>query len=187
MVKTPDDYEKSKNIRIPNDEEWAPFEAATRAMHPTGRSPRTAVIREFIRWYMRRPGAVLPKRPDAGPWSALPAVEHSPPAAEPEPAIEPEPDVEPEPQAAPEVIPPPAALSSFPLSAVPSSVDPRLAMLPIGRVLELDQFLGRNDHEWHAEAIRGVRAEWKPFKAITAALDDGKFTEADVFGQSPAE
>lgn len=69
MVKTSDDYEKPKAIRIPTKDEWEPFEAATRAIHPEGRSPRTAVIREFMRWYMRRPGAVLPKRPDAGPWS----------------------------------------------------------------------------------------------------------------------
>jgi hypothetical protein len=69
MVKTSSDYEKPKNIRVPNADEWAPFEQATRAMHPEGRSPRTAVIREFIRWYMRRPGAKLPERPPAGPWS----------------------------------------------------------------------------------------------------------------------
>jgi hypothetical protein len=74
MVKTSDDYEKPKAIRIPTKEEWDPFEAATRAVHPGGRSPRTAVIREFMRWYMRRPGATLPKRPDAGPWSELPAA-----------------------------------------------------------------------------------------------------------------
>jgi hypothetical protein len=80
MVKTPDDYEKSKNIRVPNAEEWAPFLEATKAMHPEGRSPRAQVIREFIRWYMRRPGAKLPERPPAGPWSTLPAAsEHAPP------------------------------------------------------------------------------------------------------------
>ena len=42
---------------------------ATKAIHAEGRSPRARVIREFIRWYMRRPGAKLPARPDAGPWS----------------------------------------------------------------------------------------------------------------------
>jgi hypothetical protein len=81
MVKTSDDYEKPKAIRIPGKEEWEPFGDATKAQHPTGRSPRTAVIREFMRWYMRRPGATLPKRPDAGPWSDPAIAEHSPPAA----------------------------------------------------------------------------------------------------------
>ncbi|GAB2696752.1 hypothetical protein [Kitasatospora kifunensis] len=71
MVKTSDDYEKSKNIRVPNATEWAPFLDATKAMHPEGRSPRAAVLREFIRWYMRRPGAKLPERPAAGPWSSV--------------------------------------------------------------------------------------------------------------------
>ncbi|WP_377271900.1 hypothetical protein [Peterkaempfera sp. SMS 1(5)a] len=64
----PDDYDKPRQMRIPDDE-WLPFEAATKAQHPTGRSPRAAVIRDFIRWYMRRPGAKLPDRPAAGPWS----------------------------------------------------------------------------------------------------------------------
>lgn len=65
------DYEKPKNIRVPGDEEWEPFLAATRAMHPEGRSPRTLVLREFIRWYLRRPGAKLPERPPVGPWSVI--------------------------------------------------------------------------------------------------------------------
>lgn len=79
MVKTSADYEPPKNLRIPGKEEWEPFGEATKAMHPTGRSPRAAVIRQFIRWYMRRPGAKLPERPPAGPWSELP-TEHAPPA-----------------------------------------------------------------------------------------------------------
>ncbi|MFF4672123.1 hypothetical protein ACFY1C_20035 [Streptomyces sp. NPDC001279] len=66
---TPRAYEKPKNIRVPDATEWAPFLEAARAMHPTGRSPRTQVIREFLNWYMRRPGAKLPERPPAGPWS----------------------------------------------------------------------------------------------------------------------
>lgn len=82
MVKTSADYETPKAVRIPNTEEWAPFLEATKAMHPEGRSPRTAVIREFIRWYMRRPGAKLPERPAAGPWSVVPS-EHAPPLDEP--------------------------------------------------------------------------------------------------------
>ncbi|GCD40827.1 hypothetical protein GKJPGBOP_00480 [Streptomyces paromomycinus] len=65
-------YDKPRQIRVPDDE-WIPFEAATKAAHPTGRSPRARVVREFIRWYMRRPGAKLPARPPAGPWSEPPS------------------------------------------------------------------------------------------------------------------
>lgn len=70
MTPDPDaEYETSRRFRAP-DGEWEPFEAATRAVHPERRSPRAQVIREFMRWYMRRPGAELPERPPAGPWSA---------------------------------------------------------------------------------------------------------------------
>jgi hypothetical protein len=62
------DYDKPRQMRIPDDE-WIPFEAATKKQHPEGRSPRAAVVRQFIRWYMRRPGAKLPERPPAGPWT----------------------------------------------------------------------------------------------------------------------
>ena len=62
------DYDKPRQMRIPDDE-WVPFETATKEQHPEGRSPRAAVVREFIRWYMRRPGAKLPERPSEGPWS----------------------------------------------------------------------------------------------------------------------
>jgi hypothetical protein len=51
-----------RQMRIPDDE-WLPFEDAT------GDQPRAAVVRDFIRWYLRRPGAKLPERPAAGPWS----------------------------------------------------------------------------------------------------------------------
>lgn len=70
---TETDYDTPKQVRIPTKDEWVPFLAATKAMHPTGRSPRARVLREFIRWYMRRPGAKLPERPAAGPWSMPPA------------------------------------------------------------------------------------------------------------------
>jgi hypothetical protein len=66
------DYEKPKTVRIPSAAEWDPFLDAAKVIHPEGRSPRAKVLREFIRWYMRRPGAALPKRPDAGPWSTPP-------------------------------------------------------------------------------------------------------------------
>ncbi|MFK0018209.1 hypothetical protein [Streptomyces sp. NPDC090798] len=62
------EYDTPRKFRAPDDE-WEPFEAATRAVHPEGRSPRGRVIREFMRWYMRRPGAKLPERPAAGPWT----------------------------------------------------------------------------------------------------------------------
>lgn len=45
-------------IRIPDDE-WADFGAAT------GPRMRTTVLRAFIAWYLRRPGAKLPERPPA--------------------------------------------------------------------------------------------------------------------------
>ena len=61
-------YDKPRQMRIPDDE-WIPFEKAARSEHPAGRSPRTAVVRQLIRWYMRRPGAALPKRPETGDWS----------------------------------------------------------------------------------------------------------------------
>lgn len=75
MVKTSDDYEPPKAVRIPKKEEWDPFGEAAKAMHPTGRSPRASELRKFIRWYMRRPGAKLPERPPAGPWSIPPPDE----------------------------------------------------------------------------------------------------------------
>ncbi|MGW6912511.1 hypothetical protein ACWGB8_01615 [Kitasatospora sp. NPDC054939] len=81
MPKTSSDYEKPKAIRIPTEDEWDPFGDATKAVHPNGRSPRTAVIREFMRWYMRRPGAKLPTRPDAGPWST-PKTDQEQPATD---------------------------------------------------------------------------------------------------------
>lgn len=68
---TPDaetEYDTPRRFRAPDDE-WEPFEAATRAVHPEGRSPRARVIREFMRWYMRRPGSKLPERPPVGPWT----------------------------------------------------------------------------------------------------------------------
>lgn len=73
------DYDPQRQFRIP-DSEWLPFEQAAKTANPdAGRSPRGKVLREFIAWYMRRPGAKLPQRPDAGPWST-PASEHAPPA-----------------------------------------------------------------------------------------------------------
>lgn len=44
-----------RNFRAPDDE-WAAFRAASG-------NNMTALIRQFIRWYLRRPGAKLPERP----------------------------------------------------------------------------------------------------------------------------
>lgn len=64
-----DKYDTPRRFRAPDDE-WFPFGDAARAAHPgAGRSPRAKVLREFMRWYMRRPGAKLPERPPAGLWS----------------------------------------------------------------------------------------------------------------------
>lgn len=57
-------YPKPRQIRIAV-QMWNDFGKATKA---AGTS-RAAVIGEFMRWYMRRPGAKLPDRPPAGPWS----------------------------------------------------------------------------------------------------------------------
>ena len=52
----------ARQMRI-SDEDWADFESAA-----TGQdTDRATLVREFIAWYLRRPGAKLPKRPDRGP------------------------------------------------------------------------------------------------------------------------
>lgn len=69
MTEQPDtEYDTPRRVRMPDDE-WEPFLVAAKSMHPDGRSPRGKVLREFVRWYLRRPGAKLPERPPAGPWS----------------------------------------------------------------------------------------------------------------------
>lgn len=45
---------------------WERFGQATKAAGTN----RSAVIVAFIHWYIRLPGARLPKRPPSGPWSA---------------------------------------------------------------------------------------------------------------------
>lgn len=44
-----------RNLRAPDDE-WKPFRAASEGN-------MTTLLRQFIRWYLRRPGAELPDRP----------------------------------------------------------------------------------------------------------------------------
>lgn len=46
-----------QHVRIP-DEDWGEFKAVAGRRGPS-------VLREFIRWYLRRPGAKLPVRPPA--------------------------------------------------------------------------------------------------------------------------
>lgn len=48
-----------RSVRVPDDD-WADLETATSAVG----SDRGTVIKEFIRWYLRRPGAKLPERPE---------------------------------------------------------------------------------------------------------------------------
>jgi len=56
-----------RSVRV-SDEDWADLEAAT---HAVG-SDRGTVIKQLVRWYLRRPGAKLPERPTlaAGPRDA---------------------------------------------------------------------------------------------------------------------
>ncbi|MFC8723680.1 hypothetical protein [Streptomyces bacillaris] len=67
-------YDAPQRFRVPLAD-WVAFDEATRAQRPKGRGPRGQVLREFMRWYMRRPGAKLPERPPAGTWSTPPASE----------------------------------------------------------------------------------------------------------------
>ena len=53
-----------RQIRI--GDEWYDFEAAVKAQD----TERAIVIREFIAWYLREPGAKLPKRPERSAWEA---------------------------------------------------------------------------------------------------------------------
>jgi hypothetical protein len=48
-----------RSVRVP-DADWADLDAATKSIG----SDRGTVIKEFIRWYLRRPGAEMPERPE---------------------------------------------------------------------------------------------------------------------------
>ncbi len=50
-----------RSVRI-EDEDWADADAASKRMG----TDRAKIINQFIRWYLRRPGAELPERPPAG-------------------------------------------------------------------------------------------------------------------------
>ncbi|MFC9637165.1 hypothetical protein ACFTZF_01275 [Streptomyces mirabilis] len=51
-----------QHVRAP-DEDWADLDTASESRRPE-------VVRELIRWYLRRPGARLPERPQARDWAA---------------------------------------------------------------------------------------------------------------------
>ena len=48
-----------RSIRI-SDEDWDDAERATAGMS----TDRAKIVNQFIRWYLRRPGVTMPKRPD---------------------------------------------------------------------------------------------------------------------------
>lgn len=54
-------------------EEWNAFGEAVNSVHPSGRGERSKVLRDFVRWYTRRPGAPALTRPPAGDWSKVDA------------------------------------------------------------------------------------------------------------------
>lgn len=60
----------ARQVRI--GEEWYEFDDAAKRMG----TERAALIREFIHWYLRKPGAKLPMRPAvANPAPVAPAEE----------------------------------------------------------------------------------------------------------------
>lgn len=63
-VANPDDWKitKHRSVRL-EDDLWRDLEPAARAAG----FDRSGVIRQFVRWYLRIPGAKLPQRPDRGP------------------------------------------------------------------------------------------------------------------------
>lgn len=48
-----------RSVRV-DDEDWAAADAAAKRMG----TDRAKIINQFIRWYLRRPGAKLPDRPE---------------------------------------------------------------------------------------------------------------------------
>lgn len=63
-------YPKPRQIRVATDM-WRDFGRAAKAAGTT----RGRVIAEFVRWYLRRPGATMPKRPDLNDWQTAAAKE----------------------------------------------------------------------------------------------------------------
>lgn len=54
----------ARQIRI--GDEWYDFDAAAKSQG----TERATLIREFIAWYLRKPGAKPPKRPEVDEWQA---------------------------------------------------------------------------------------------------------------------
>ena len=52
-----------RSVRI-SDDDWRDLLAAAK----TQSSDRGSVIKELVAWYLRRPGATMPKRPDVATW-----------------------------------------------------------------------------------------------------------------------
>lgn len=51
---------KKRTFRGLSDQDWDELGAAAEQQH----TDRSSLLRDFIRYYLRRPGAKLPKRPD---------------------------------------------------------------------------------------------------------------------------
>lgn len=49
---------KHRSVRV-SDDDWTDFDAAAKSAG----GDRGGLVKEFIRWYLRRPGAKLPQRP----------------------------------------------------------------------------------------------------------------------------
>ncbi|WP_263165431.1 hypothetical protein [Streptomyces sp. SCSIO ZS0520] len=59
----------ARQMRI--GDEWYDFDAAAKAQG----TDRASVIREFIAWYLREPGAKMPARPEREAWKRPPGDE----------------------------------------------------------------------------------------------------------------
>jgi hypothetical protein len=64
MTPAKETHTPPRQVRFPHDEWFALEEAAA-----TEGKTRADVLREFARWYLHRPGATKPTRPEAGVWS----------------------------------------------------------------------------------------------------------------------
>lgn len=54
-----------RSVRIPDDE-WQDLLAAAKSQD----TDRAGVVNDLIAWYLRRPGATAPKRPELSAWQA---------------------------------------------------------------------------------------------------------------------
>lgn len=51
---------RQRRFRLEDDAEWWAFEAAARRQG----TDRSSLLRDFIAYYLRRPGAKMPRRPE---------------------------------------------------------------------------------------------------------------------------